>query len=103
MKPGSSSDFPCAFWDFFPTFSEILGEPAPRGLDGVSLIPTLTGKGAQAQREYLYWELYNWNAARGFMRDAKICQIYEGTQEIQRLVIAREMVKRATAAPAGVT
>jgi alkylation response protein AidB-like acyl-CoA dehydrogenase len=29
------------------------------------------------------------------MRDAKITQIYEGTQEIQRLVIAREMVKEA--------
>ena len=27
------------------------------------------------------------------MRDAKITQIYEGTQEIQRLVIAREMLK----------
>jgi alkylation response protein AidB-like acyl-CoA dehydrogenase len=27
------------------------------------------------------------------MRDAKITQIYEGTQEIQRLVIAREMVR----------
>ena len=27
------------------------------------------------------------------MRDAKITQIYEGTNEIQRLVIAREMVK----------
>ena len=30
-----------------------------------------------------------------FMRDAKITQIYEGTQEIQRLVIAREMVKES--------
>ena len=27
------------------------------------------------------------------MRDAKITQIYEGTQEIQRLVIAREMLR----------
>ena len=26
-------------------------------------------------------------------RDAKICQIYEGTQQIQRLVIARELMK----------
>ena len=32
-----------------------------------------------------------------FMRDAKITQIYEGTQEIQRLVIAREMVKESRA------
>jgi alkylation response protein AidB-like acyl-CoA dehydrogenase len=27
------------------------------------------------------------------MRDAKITQIYEGTNEIQRLVIAREMLR----------
>ena len=32
-----------------------------------------------------------------FMRDAKITQIYEGTQEIQRLVIAREMLKETRA------
>src|ERR1700704_203639 len=32
-----------------------------------------------------------------FMRDAKIPQIYEGTQEIQRLVIAREMLKESRA------
>jgi hypothetical protein len=29
------------------------------------------------------------------MRDAKITQIYEGTNQIQRLVIAREMVREA--------
>jgi alkylation response protein AidB-like acyl-CoA dehydrogenase len=32
-----------------------------------------------------------------FMRDAKITQIYEGTQEIQRLVIAREMARESRA------
>ena len=33
------------------------------------------------------------------MRDAKITQIYEGTNEIQRLVIAREMLKELHRAP----
>jgi alkylation response protein AidB-like acyl-CoA dehydrogenase len=32
-----------------------------------------------------------------FMRDAKVTQIYEGTQEIQRLVIAREMLRESRA------
>jgi alkylation response protein AidB-like acyl-CoA dehydrogenase len=27
------------------------------------------------------------------LRDAKACQIYEGTNQIQRLVIARELVR----------
>ncbi len=31
------------------------------------------------------------------MRDAKITQIYEGTQEVQRLVIAREMLRETRA------
>ena len=33
------------------------------------------------------------------MRDAKITQIYEGTNEVQRLVIAREMVREARSSP----
>jgi alkylation response protein AidB-like acyl-CoA dehydrogenase len=35
--------------------------------------------------------------AERFMRDAKITQIYEGTQEVQRLVIAREMIRESRA------
>jgi alkylation response protein AidB-like acyl-CoA dehydrogenase len=33
------------------------------------------------------------------MRDAKITQIYEGTNQIQRVVIARDLLKRISAAP----
>jgi alkylation response protein AidB-like acyl-CoA dehydrogenase len=29
----------------------------------------------------------------GMMRDAKITQIYEGTNQIQRMVIARQLLK----------
>ena len=30
-----------------------------------------------------------------FMRDAKITQIYEGTNQVQKVVIAREILKHA--------
>jgi alkylation response protein AidB-like acyl-CoA dehydrogenase len=33
------------------------------------------------------------------MRDAKITQIYEGTNQVQRLVIAREMVREERGSP----
>jgi alkylation response protein AidB-like acyl-CoA dehydrogenase len=29
-----------------------------------------------------------------FMRDAKITQIYEGTNQVQRIVVARELTRR---------
>jgi butyryl-CoA dehydrogenase len=35
------------------------------------------------------------------MRDAKICEIGEGTSEIQRIVIARAEIARAREAPDG--
>ena len=31
-------------------------------------------------------------------RDAKICQIYEGTNQIQRMIIARELLKKGARA-----
>jgi alkylation response protein AidB-like acyl-CoA dehydrogenase len=80
------------------------GQMADAGVDG----PELTKASAQAKLKcgdvamavtvdavqilggYGYIKEY---PVERFMRDAKITQIYEGTQEIQRLVIAREMLK----------
>lgn len=39
-------------------------------------------------------EGYTWdNAVEKMMRDAKLCQIYEGTNQIQRLVISKSILK----------
>lgn len=34
------------------------------------------------------------NPVERFMRDAKVCQIYEGTNQIQRLIIARSLIRQ---------
>ena len=53
---GTISEQACAFWDVFPTLCDVTGASAPEGLDGLSLAPTLLGKGRQEPHEYLYWE-----------------------------------------------
>ncbi len=51
----------------------------------------ITTDAVQILGGYGYMKEY---AAERFMRDAKITQIYEGTNQIQRLVIARELLKQ---------
>lgn len=58
IKLGQVSDQPWAFWDFLPTAAELAGVPAPRGIDGISIVPTLTGQGTQKQHDYFYWEFH---------------------------------------------
>jgi len=61
IEAGSVSDHVWAFWDFLPTAAEIAGAPAPRDIDGTSMLPALLGK-PQRNHEYLYWEFHE----RGF-------------------------------------
>ena len=58
IKPGSVSDLPCAAWDLLPTIAEAAHVNAP-GVDGLSLLPTLTGRAQTNRHEYLYWELHD--------------------------------------------
>ena len=44
---GRISQEPGQFHDWLPTFAEVAGVAPPARTDGVSLVPTLTGKGAQ--------------------------------------------------------
>lgn len=55
IATGSETDHISAFWDVLPTFCEIANTETPERTDGISFLPTLTGKNQQAH-EYLYWE-----------------------------------------------
>jgi len=56
--PKSKTDHVSAFWDIFPTLSEIVGVPVPENLDGISFLPTLIQSGNQLEHDYLYWEFH---------------------------------------------
>lgn len=57
VKPGVSAH-PGYFPDWFATAAELAGAKAPSNLDGLSLVPTLTGEGTQKEHEFLYWEFH---------------------------------------------
>jgi arylsulfatase A-like enzyme len=58
VRAGSESTHVWAFWDVFPTLCDVAGAQTPKGLDGLSFLPTLNGKGKQATHEFLYWEFH---------------------------------------------
>lgn len=41
-----------------PTFAALLHLEQPKNTDGISLLPTLLGKGNQQQHHSLYWEFH---------------------------------------------
>lgn len=56
IKPGTVSDLPAVFYDVMPTLCELAGMEIPKAADGVSFLPTLTGKGKQQKHEFLFWD-----------------------------------------------
>jgi arylsulfatase A-like enzyme len=65
VPPGSESDLVWAFWDYLPTVAELTGARTPAGLDGVSVAPTILGKGTQKQHDFLYWEFHEGGFKQG--------------------------------------
>jgi arylsulfatase A len=56
IRPRTTSDLPSAAYDLLPTLCDVAGAKLPARTDGISLLPTLLGKGRQTQHEFLYWE-----------------------------------------------
>lgn len=64
IEPKSISHFPAAFWDLFPTFTELTGASNPAGLDGMSLTPYLWGSKKTKRKGYLYWEFHEYGGSQ---------------------------------------
>lgn len=56
IKAGRTSSLPAAFYDLLPTLVEIAGGQLHQPVDGMSLVPTLTGRGTQPRHEFLFWD-----------------------------------------------
>lgn len=58
ISADTSSDHVSAFWDMYPTFAELIGGKVPGDIDGISMVPALTGNGYQEEHGRLYWEFH---------------------------------------------
>jgi len=68
VHTGTTSDHVWAFWDLLPTAAELAGVKPPKGIDGISMVPTLLGMKQSSQHEFLYWEFHE----RGFQQAARM-------------------------------
>lgn len=69
IPAGSRTSHISAFWDFLPTICDLIGEDTPDGIDGISYLPTLTGKGRQKKHDYLYYEFHEKGGRRSIFKD----------------------------------
>ncbi|MEG1934695.1 MAG: arylsulfatase, partial [Rikenellaceae bacterium] len=69
ITAGSYSNHVSAFWDFLPTVCDITKSAVPYGVDGISFLPTLTGKGEQKEHGYLYFEFHEQGGKQSVLKD----------------------------------
>jgi len=58
IPAGRTSDEVWAMWDVLPTLAALAGAKTPADIDGISMVPSLTGRGRPAPHAALYWEFY---------------------------------------------
>lgn len=80
IPAGSESDLVSGFQDVLPTLVEVAGGEVPQQIDGISMLPTLTGHPEnQPQHDVMYWELNNNQALR--VGDWKLVRLTEGPHQ----------------------
>ncbi|MFK7851356.1 MAG: arylsulfatase [Akkermansiaceae bacterium] len=88
IEAGATNDHLWYFPDIFPTLAELADSKPPERVDGISIVPTLLGKGNQPKHEALYWEfggqvavrMENWKAIKPATKAR--WQLYNLSQDI---------------------
>jgi arylsulfatase A-like enzyme len=69
VAAGTMSDLPFAFWDILPTCADLAEVSTPGGIDGISILPLLTGhESMQKQHDFLYWEFHEGPSSKQAVR-----------------------------------
>lgn len=92
------TDQVCAFWDILPTLADLTGTDLPVETDGISILPTLQGKGKkqQPQHGYLYWA-FNEGIEREALRigDIKLVrQNIEGATQTELFDLSKDISEK---------
>lgn len=69
IAAGEENDFTFAFWDYMPTFAELLKTNAPKDTDGISILPTLLKEEGQQSRDYFYFEFQEMNGRQAVVKE----------------------------------
>jgi arylsulfatase A len=89
IEPGSESVRRTPVYDILPTLAEVMGIEVPVAIDGLSILPTLTGEGRQAEHAYLFW-----HNSTGASREALIAGDWKLIKEIDCERSSREAGRR---------
>lgn len=80
IKAGAVSNHISGFQDMLPTFADVAEAKVSGDIDGISLLPELTGNGQQPAHEFLYWEFSEQKGKRAVMQGAwKLVQLQVAT------------------------
>jgi arylsulfatase A-like enzyme len=64
LPAGVTYEHPVSTLDLFPTFAALAGAETPENLDGVNLMPYITGKKKDIPHETLYWRMISKSGLR---------------------------------------
>jgi arylsulfatase A-like enzyme len=68
VPAGTETDFAFSFWDYLPTFAELLDRKIPVKTDGISVLPTLLGQKEQKAHDFFYFEFHELNGRQAVVQ-----------------------------------